>query len=92
MARSTARALFRVSSASDWGTEVEHNAGSGTDGSNTFLHVGGTDDDAVSRSPWAVKAHRAAVAAAAFTFGGGNQLHGADLRRAAEGAIFMQAR
>ena len=31
-------------------------------------------------------AHRAAVAAASFTFGGGNQLHGANLRRAAESA------
>ncbi len=51
------------------------------------LHVGGTDDDAgVEVAVGGEIAHRAAVAAAAFTFGGGNQLHGADLRRAAEGA------
>ncbi len=57
------------------------------DGSDTFLHVGGTDDDAgVEVAVGGEIAHRAAVAAAAFTFGGGNQLHGADLRRAAEGA------
>jgi uncharacterized protein (TIGR00255 family) len=69
------------------GNRVEHNAGSGLDGSNTFLHVGGTDDDAgVEVAVGGEIAHRAAVAAAAFTFGGGNQLHGADLRRAAEGA------
>ena len=57
------------------------------------LHVGGTDDDAgVEVAVGSEIAHRAAVAAASFTFGGGNQLHGANLRRAAGEPMFMQAR
>jgi hypothetical protein len=37
-------------------------------------------------------AHRAAVAAAAFAFGGGNKLHGAHFRRPLRVPMFIQAR
>ena len=66
---------------------IQHHAGAGLHGGDAVFNVGGTDDDAgIQIAGGGEVAYRAAVAAAACAFGGGDQLHRAHFRRAAQGA------
>ena len=86
MARSTARALLRVSSASDCGTESS-TIPAPADGGNAVLNVGGADHDAgIEVTVSGEIAHGTTVAAATASFRFGDQLHSADFRRAAQRA------
>ena len=55
MARAIPRGLYFGFRPLQTAEQVEHNAGAGLDGGDSVFNVGGTDHDAVSRSPWAVK-------------------------------------
>ena len=64
---------------------IKDNPGTRLNGGNTVFNIGGADYDAgVEIAVGGEVTHRAAVAAATASFGGGNQLHGAHFRRAGE--------